>query len=171
MGRGKNSSAFRDMDEEFFASLEEANYECHESPTKKPATCSALSESTILHKHLEQRRAMRTKVVVALSVLVLAGVGSAALYSSVDMSLWALKMRSPYPMFRGSSVDTAFTPTSGNVFDGDGDSPYFGDAILATDETGIADAQDDEEAPDDLLLDELDPYEEFHQAGRQLEAK
>lgn len=157
------------MDEEFFASLEEANYECHESPTKKAPSCSPLSESTILHKHLEQRRALRTKVVVALSMLVLAGVGSAALYSSVDLSVWVLKMRGPCPMFRGSAIDTS---TGGRVFDGDNDSPYFGDAILAADESAdIKDDQEGEQAMDDLLLEDHDPYEEFHQTGRQLEHK
>ncbi|KAG6610809.1 Transcription initiation factor TFIID subunit 2 [Phytophthora cinnamomi] len=158
------------MDEEFFASLEEANYECHESPTKKPSSCSALSESTILHKHLEQRRALRTKVIVALSVLVLAGVGSAALYSSVDLSVWVLKMQAPCPMFRGSSVEVAATASPGKVFDGDNDSPYFGDAILADGGAGNIETQDDA-ALDDLLLEELDPYEEFHETGRQLEHK
>ncbi|GMF37300.1 unnamed protein product [Phytophthora fragariaefolia] len=165
MGQGNNSSAYRDMDEEFFASLEEANYECHESPTKK-ASCSSMSESTILHKHLEQRRAMRTKVVIALGMLVLAGVGSVALNSTVDVTTWALRIRGPGPMFRGTTVDA--TPNNGEVFDGDNDSPYFGDAIQATDETGAVDEQDDD-APDDLLLEELDPYEEFHPTGNHLE--
>ncbi|GMF20325.1 unnamed protein product [Phytophthora lilii] len=156
-----SSSAYRDMDEEFFASLEEATYECHESPTKKTSSCATLSESTILHKHLERRRATRTKIVVTLSLLLLAGVGSAALYSSVGASAWALKMRGPCPMFRGSSNPDPVVPISAEVFNGD-DSPEFG-AAVAADETFT------EEAEDDLLLDELDPYDAFRRAGHHVE--
>ncbi|KAL3666463.1 hypothetical protein V7S43_008711 [Phytophthora oleae] len=162
MGGGYNRSAYRDMDEEFFASLEAANYECHESPVKKTT-----SESTILHKHYAQRRATRTRVVVTLSLMLLAGVGSAALYSSVDASTLALKVRAPSPMFRGSSTKIGSDPKSGEVFTGD-DSPAFGDAILASDETLSQDETN--YALDDAILDELDPYDEFRQDGKQLEA-
>lgn len=167
MGRAHNSSAYRDTDEEFFSSLEEANCECHESPAKKTSPCSRLSESTILHKHLAHRQAVRTKTVVTLSLMLLAGVGTAALYSSVDASAWAVKMRSCNPMFRSSSTTVPVVPNSGEVFEGD-DSPDFGNAILGADEPIRTYAEDDE-AQDDLLLDDLDPYEEFHQAGNELE--
>ncbi|KAG7380039.1 hypothetical protein PHYPSEUDO_007851 [Phytophthora pseudosyringae] len=164
MGRGNNSSAYRDMDEGFFAALDEATYKCHESPVKKNSPCSMLSESTILHKHYEQRRAVRTKVVATLSLLLLAGVGTAALYSSVNASAWAMTMRGPCAMFRGSLTANSgdpVVPNSGEVYTGE-DSPDFGAAILAADETDYA--------LDDAVLDELDPYDEFHQAGKQLEA-
>ncbi|KAG3108065.1 hypothetical protein PI125_g12152 [Phytophthora idaei] len=138
MGRGNNSSAYRDMDEEFFTSLEEANYECHESPAKS----LKLSESMTLHKHLEKRRAVRTKAVVTLSLL-LAGVGTAALYTSTVLK-------------------------ASEVFTGE-DTPDFGDAILATDET--VSRHETNYALDDAMLDELDPYDEFRQDGRQLVAK
>ncbi|KAG3150896.1 hypothetical protein PI126_g11247 [Phytophthora idaei] len=144
MGRGNNSSAYRDMDEEFFTSLEEANYECHESPAKS----LKLSESMTLHKHLEKRRAVRTKAVVTLSLL-LAGVGTAALYTSVDAS-------------------TSTVLKASEVFTGE-DTPDFGDAILATDET--VSRHETNYALDDAMLDELDPYDEFRQDGRQLVAK
>ncbi|KAL4145805.1 hypothetical protein PRNP1_011681 [Phytophthora ramorum] len=164
MGRGNNPSAYRDMDEEFFASLEEANYECHVSPVKKAMSRSTMSESTILHKHLEHRRAQRNKLVATLGLLVLAGVGSAALYSSVDASAWAVKMRGPYPVFRGSETPTLAEPSSGHVFNGD-DSPLFGEAVLASDETVVQ----HDVAQDDVILDELDPYDQFHKGGGQLE--
>ncbi|KAG3008076.1 hypothetical protein JG687_00010718 [Phytophthora cactorum] len=159
MGRGNNSSAYRDMDEEFFTSLEEANYECHESPAKS----LKLSESMTLHKHLEKRRAVRTKAVVTLSLL-LAGVGTAVLYTSVDASTLEMKMGGVHPMFRGSST----VLKASEVFTGE-DTPDFGDAILATDET--VSRHETNYALDDAMLDELDPYDEFRQDGRQLVAK
>ncbi|KAG1709238.1 hypothetical protein DVH05_019882 [Phytophthora capsici] len=158
MGGGYKPSAYLDMDEEFFTSLESANYECHESPIK-----TATSESTILHKHYTQRRATRTRVVVSLSLMLLAGVGSLALYSSVDATL-TMKARAPFPMFR-ASTKTGSDPKVGKVFNGD-DSPAFGDAIL--DET-ITHGKTNY-ALDDVMLDELDPYDEFHQEGKQIEA-
>jgi hypothetical protein len=162
MGRSNNSSAYRDMDEEFFASLEEANYECHESPIKKTASCSTTSESSILHKHLEHRRAVRNKVIVTLSLLLLAGVGATALYSSVDASTWAMKMRGPCQMLRGSSSVAAPTAPSSAVFEED-EAPDFGAAILAAAQTVTT-------AQDNLMLDELDPYDQFRAAGEQQEA-
>ncbi|KAK1933807.1 hypothetical protein P3T76_011567 [Phytophthora citrophthora] len=162
MGGGYNSSAYLDMDEEFFRSLETANYECHQSPAK-----NTTSESTILHKHYAQRRATRTRVVMTLSLMLLAGVGSLALYSSVDASSWAMKVRAPSPMFRGSSTKPGSNPKVGEVFNGD-DSPAFENAILASDETK---AQGETTyALDDAMLDELDPYDEFRQEGKQIEA-
>ncbi|OWZ18171.1 hypothetical protein PHMEG_0007786 [Phytophthora megakarya] len=169
MGRRSHSSAYRDMDEEFFSSLEEANYECHESPAKN----KALSESTILLNHLEQRHTLRAKVILTLNLLLLAGVGTTALYSSVDASTWAMKIPSPYPMFRGSSTVNIppFQTNFGEVFEGN-DSPAFGNAILAIDGTVTRSetVTKEEEAVDDALADELDPYDEFHKAGNQLEA-
>ncbi|KAI9985772.1 hypothetical protein PInf_024538 [Phytophthora infestans] len=143
------------MDEDFFSSLEETNYLCHESPAKSSCFSLKLSESTILHKHWEKRRAVRTKVVVTLSLLLLAGVGTAALSTSVDATALAMKMRGAHPIFRGKASE---------VYAGD-DTPEFEDAILAADET-------DSQLETDYALDEdeLDPYEEFHRIGRQLEA-
>ncbi|KAI9985768.1 hypothetical protein PInf_024534 [Phytophthora infestans] len=155
MVRGTNSSAYRDMDEDFFSSLEEANYLCHESPAKSSCFSSKLSESTILHKHWEKRRAVRTKLVVTLSLLLLAGAGTAALSTSVNATALAMKMRGAHPMLRGKASE---------VYAG-GDTPEFEDAILVADET-------DNQLETEYALDEdeLDPYEEFHHIGRQLEA-
>ncbi|KAF4138687.1 hypothetical protein GN958_ATG12123 [Phytophthora infestans] len=143
------------MDEDFFSSLEEVNYLCHESPAKSSCFSSKLSESTILHKHWEKRRAVRTKLVVTLSLLLLAGAGTAALSTSVNATALAMKMRGAHPMFRGKASE---------VYAG-GDTPELEDAILVADETDIQ--RETEYALDE---DELDPYEEFHHIGRQLEA-
>ncbi|ETL95574.1 hypothetical protein L917_06653 [Phytophthora nicotianae] len=163
MVRRNSSSAYRDMDEEFFSSLEEANYQCHESPAKSSCFSSKLSESKILHQRWEKRRAVRGKVVVTLSLLLLAGVGTAALYTSMDTTVLAMKMRGAYPIFRGS----ASVLKESEIYTGE-DVPDFGDAILASDETVTQ--RKTNYALDNAMLEELDPYEEFRRDGRQLEA-
>ncbi|ETO77846.1 hypothetical protein F444_07025 [Phytophthora nicotianae P1976] len=156
MDQGNSSSAYRDMGDEL---VEETNGVCHESPAKKSFFSPKLSESMILH--LKQRRAVRAKVVVILSLLLSASVAAASLYTLVDATALTMKMRGAYPIFRGTSS----VPKKSEVYSGEG-VPNVGDAMLSTDVT--ATQRETDYAQDDAMLEDLDPYDEFHPVGRQI---